>query len=85
MQFTTALSILALATTAFASAVPVAQRGATSECVGDLLCCGSLKTPLDSTLDPILAALDINANSIVGSIGIDCMLDIGPSKTDIGY
>lgn len=41
-------------------------------CVGDLLCCGELKTPLDPAVDPILLELDINATSIVGSIGLDC-------------
>ncbi|PWY71819.1 hypothetical protein BO94DRAFT_589891 [Aspergillus sclerotioniger CBS 115572] len=72
MQFTTAISILAIATTAISSAVPVAQRGATSDCVGDLLCCGSLTTPLDSTVDPLLETLGIDAASVVGSVGLDC-------------
>ncbi|PYI09642.1 hypothetical protein BO78DRAFT_415573 [Aspergillus sclerotiicarbonarius CBS 121057] len=72
MQLTTAVSILAIATTAIASAVPVAERGKTSDCVGTLLCCGSLTTPLDSTVDPILATLGINAANVVGSVGLDC-------------
>ncbi|RAL04578.1 hydrophobin family protein [Aspergillus ibericus CBS 121593] len=72
MQFTTAVSILAIASTAIASAVPVAQRGTSSDCVGSLLCCGSLTTPLDSTVDPLLATLGINAASVVGSVGLDC-------------
>lgn len=41
-------------------------------CVGDLLCCGELKTPLDPAVDPILLELDINATAIVGSVGLDC-------------
>ncbi len=32
----------------------------TLECVGSLLCCGSLTTPLDHIADPILEDLGIN-------------------------
>lgn len=45
----------------------------TSECMGPLLCCGSLTTPLDHIVDPILEDLGINAANIVGSIGLLCM------------
>lgn len=44
-----------------------------SECVGPLLCCGSLTTPLDHIVDPILEDLGIDAANIVGSIGLLCM------------
>ncbi|KAJ5971453.1 Hydrophobin [Penicillium vulpinum] len=44
----------------------------TSECVGTLLCCGTLTTPLDPVVDPLLLALGIDAASIVGSIGLLC-------------
>ncbi|KAJ5762869.1 Hydrophobin [Penicillium manginii] len=44
----------------------------TSECVGPLLCCGTLTTPLDPIVDPILEDLGIDAASIVGSIGLLC-------------
>ncbi|GKZ34024.1 hypothetical protein AbraIFM66950_004156 [Aspergillus brasiliensis] len=97
MQFTTALSILAIATTAVASAVPAAQdsnasleaqvrqvaaqRGTAnatdavvteSECIPPILCCGSLTTPLDPLIDPILLDLGIDLSNIVGSIGLLC-------------
>lgn len=45
----------------------------TSDCVGPLLCCGSLTTPLDPVVDPILLDLGVNAANIVGSIGLLCM------------
>ncbi|OQE14191.1 hypothetical protein PENFLA_c040G08330 [Penicillium flavigenum] len=44
----------------------------TSECVGPLLCCGTLTTPLDPLVDPLLLALGIDAANIVGSIGLLC-------------
>lgn len=44
----------------------------TSDCVGPLLCCGSLTTPLDPIVDPVLLALGVDAASIVGSIGLLC-------------
>jgi hypothetical protein len=44
----------------------------TSECVGSLLCCGTLTTPLDHIVDPILEDLGIDAANIVGSIGLLC-------------
>lgn len=95
MQFTTALSILAIATTAVA--VPAAQDSTASlesqvkdvaaqrgtsdgtistvteaQCVPPILCCGSLTTPLDPLVDPILLDLGIDASNIVGSIGLLC-------------
>lgn len=66
------LSTLTLATVAMGSALP--KRETTkSECVKPYLCCGSLTTPLDSTVDPILKELGVNAANLVGSIGLDCM------------
>ncbi|OQE26631.1 hypothetical protein PENSTE_c005G02862 [Penicillium steckii] len=44
----------------------------TSDCVGPLLCCGSLTTPLDPIVDPILEVLGVDAANIVGSIGLLC-------------
>lgn len=44
----------------------------TSDCVGPLLCCGSLTTPLDPIVDPLLLALGVDAASIVGSVGLLC-------------
>ncbi|CAG7954803.1 unnamed protein product [Penicillium olsonii] len=44
----------------------------TSKCVGPLLCCGSLTTPLDPVVDPLLLALGVDAASIVGSVGLLC-------------
>ncbi|KAL4952714.1 hypothetical protein BDW69DRAFT_167070 [Aspergillus filifer] len=72
MKFAAALSVLAVAGSALASAVPAVEKRDTSECVGSLLCCGTLTTPLDQTLDPILLDLGIDAASIVGSIGLLC-------------
>ncbi|EAW14249.1 hydrophobin family protein [Aspergillus clavatus NRRL 1] len=43
-----------------------------SKCIDPLLCCGSLTTPLDPLVDPILLGLGINAAEIVGSIGLLC-------------
>ncbi|KAK9567493.1 hypothetical protein V6Z88_001838 [Aspergillus fumigatus] len=43
-----------------------------SHCVEPKLCCGSLTTPLDPILDPILLSLGINAAQIVGSVGLLC-------------
>ncbi|GFF33603.1 hydrophobin-3 [Aspergillus udagawae] len=43
-----------------------------SQCVEPTLCCGSLTTPLDPILDPILLGLGINAAQIVGSVGLLC-------------
>ncbi|KAL2816238.1 hypothetical protein BDW59DRAFT_11363 [Aspergillus cavernicola] len=101
MKFTTAISLLAVAGSAVASALPstdspstqeltamvydaAAQLNATPEkrqdtsnCVGPILCCGTLTTPLDQTLDPILLGLGIDAAEIVGSIGLLCHPDQG--------
>ncbi|KAL4874075.1 hypothetical protein BDV12DRAFT_191938 [Aspergillus spectabilis] len=97
MKFTTALSVLAIAGSAIASALPATEealtqkltaqvyeaaerinasnaqkRQDTSNCIDPLLCCGTLTTPLDSTVDPILLGLGIDAAEIVGSIGLLC-------------
>jgi uncharacterized membrane protein len=48
------------------------NESSTSDCVGPLLCCGSLTTPLDPIVDPLLLALGVNAANIVGSIGLLC-------------
>ncbi|KAL4927053.1 hydrophobin family protein [Aspergillus undulatus] len=93
MKFAAALSIVALAGSALATAVPTtneqeltamvydaarqidaanAQKRDTSECIAPLLCCGTLTTPLESTVDPILLGLGIDAAEIVGSIGLLC-------------
>lgn len=64
------ISTLALA--AVASAMP-APETTKAECVKPYLCCGSLTTPLDSTVDPILAGLGVNAANVVGEVGLDCM------------
>lgn len=45
-----------------------------TSCIGPLLCCSSLATPLDHIVDPILKDLGIDAASIVGSVGLLCML-----------
>lgn len=65
------LSTVSLAAVALGTALPKRETVQTS-CVKPYLCCGSLTTPLDSTLDPILAALDINATNVVGEVGLDC-------------
>lgn len=77
MKFITAISSLAIAGTALASALPSdanIQKGDTSEsdCIAPILCCGTLTTPLDPTVDPILLDLGIDAAEIVGSLGLDC-------------
>ncbi|PYH87696.1 hydrophobin family protein [Aspergillus ellipticus CBS 707.79] len=71
MKFITALSVLAIATTAFATPTPK-DKDSDDDCVGTKLCCGSLTTPLDSTIDPIVEDLGINLANVVGSIGLDC-------------
>lgn len=69
-----------LALVAMASAFPHEKRETTeADCVKPYLCCGSLSTPLDDTVDPILKQLGINAASIVGSIGLDCKLSFAAS------
>lgn len=112
MQFTTALSMLAIATTAVASAIPAAQDSTASleaqvkqvaaqrgtsdgtistvtetQCIPPILCCGSLTTPLDPLVDPILLDLGIDASNIVGSIGLLCMLpdSLLPQDWIMGY
>ena len=75
MQFTV-FSVLAFAASMVsATAVPnlVERQGASPNCVGGLLTCPQLKTPLDPILDPILQALDINGSAVVGDIGLLCM------------
>ncbi|KAJ5357234.1 Hydrophobin [Penicillium brevicompactum] len=71
-----ALSVLSLVGAGMVSARPSEslslKRGDTSECVGPLLCCGTLTTPLDSTVDPLLLALGVDAANIVGSVGLAC-------------
>ncbi|KAJ5334556.1 Hydrophobin [Penicillium brevicompactum] len=71
-----ALSVLSLVGASMVSARPSEslslKRGDTSECVGPLLCCGTLTTPLDSTVDPLLLALGVDAANIVGSVGLAC-------------
>lgn len=69
MKFS-AISTPALA--AIASAMP-APETTKAECVKPYLCCGSLTTPLDSTVDPILAALGVNGANVVGEVGLLCM------------
>lgn len=75
MRFS-ALSVLSLVGAGMVSARPSEslslKRGDTSECVGPLLCCGTLTTPLDSTVDPILLALGVDAANVVGSVGLAC-------------
>lgn len=66
------LSTVALATVAMGSALPKRET-IKSECVKPYLCCGSLSTPLDSTVDPILKELGVDAANVVGEIGLDCM------------
>ncbi|KAJ5085185.1 fungal hydrophobin [Penicillium argentinense] len=50
----------------------IEDESETSDCVGSLLCCGSLTTPLDHIVDPILEDLGIDVANIVGSIGLLC-------------
>ncbi|KAJ5124960.1 Hydrophobin [Penicillium bovifimosum] len=70
------LSVLSLVGAGMVSAHPqdlsLSKRGDNSECVGPLLCCGTLTTPLDPVVDPLLLALGIDAANIVGSIGLLC-------------
>ncbi|KGO70258.1 Hydrophobin [Penicillium italicum] len=71
------LSVLSIVGAGLVSALPQetnlsVKRGDTSECVGPLLCCGTLTTPLDPVVDPLLLALGIDAANIVGSIGLLC-------------
>ncbi|CAG8178615.1 unnamed protein product [Penicillium nalgiovense] len=73
------LSVLSVIGAGVASALPQEPNLAlkrsqpdTSKCVGSLLCCGTLTTPLDPVVDPLLLALGIDAANIVGSIGILC-------------
>ncbi|KAJ5306916.1 hypothetical protein PENANT_c003G00535 [Penicillium antarcticum] len=72
MQFSV-LSVISLVGAGMVSAMPQAgglmQR---SECIKPILCCGTLTTPLDQTVDPILEELGVNAAEIVGSIGLAC-------------
>ncbi|KAJ5801854.1 uncharacterized protein N7503_004304 [Penicillium pulvis] len=54
------------------TAAPLSNESETSNCVGSLLCCGSLTTSLDHIVDPILEDLGIAASAIVGSVGLLC-------------
>jgi hypothetical protein len=49
------------------------EKRDTSKCIDPILCCGTLTTPLDPIVDPILEGLGINAANIVGSVGLLCM------------
>lgn len=74
-------SVLSLAGAGMVSALPQesslsVKRSDTSECVGPLLCCGTLTTPLDPLVDPLLLTLGIDAANIVGSIGLLCMFGL---------
>ncbi|KAJ5766104.1 uncharacterized protein N7511_003720 [Penicillium nucicola] len=73
MQFSV-LSVLSLVGATMVSAMPQAgglmQRDA--ECIQPILCCGTLATPLDPIVDPILLELGVNAAEIVGSVGLLC-------------
>ncbi|KJK60159.1 hypothetical protein P875_00053657 [Aspergillus parasiticus SU-1] len=71
MKFSTAFSLF-ISGAAIASALPSSAETVKADCVKPYLCCGELKTPLDSTIDPILRGLGINAASIVGSVGLLC-------------
>lgn len=75
------LSVLSLVGAGMVSALPQEsglsmKRGDTSDCVGPLLCCGTLTTPLDPLVDPLLLELGIDAAKIVGSIGLLCMFGL---------
>ncbi|KAL4816573.1 hypothetical protein BDW67DRAFT_184731 [Aspergillus spinulosporus] len=74
MKVATALSVLAVAGSALASALPSAANSEKrqNECISPLLCCGTLTTPLDPLVDPILELLGIDAAEIVGSVGLLC-------------
>ncbi|KAJ5566578.1 Hydrophobin [Penicillium sp. DV-2018c] len=77
MRFTV-LSVLSLVGVGMVSALPqesslTMKRGDTSnKCVGPLLCCGTLATPLDPVVDSLLLALGIDAANIVGAVGLLC-------------
>lgn len=45
---------------------------ASSDCVGPQLCCGTLTTPLDPIVDPLLKSLGVDLANIVGSVGLLC-------------
>lgn len=46
----------------------------TSNCVGSLLCCGSLtRVPIDHIVHPIFEDLGIDASAILGSVSLLCM------------
>lgn len=75
------LSVLSLVGAGMVSALPqesnlAMKRGDTSDCVGPLLCCGTLTTPLDPLVDPLLLTLGVDAAKIVGSIGLLCMFGL---------
>lgn len=57
----------------------VKDQPETSECIAPTLCCSSLTTPLDHIVDPVLKLLGVDAASIVGSVGLLCMLSKGVS------
>ncbi|KAB8232548.1 uncharacterized protein BDW43DRAFT_300903 [Aspergillus alliaceus] len=61
MKLSAVISLLISGVT-IASALPSIPE--TADCVKPYLCCGELKTPLDSTVDPILKDLGINAASL---------------------
>ncbi|EAU32070.1 conserved hypothetical protein [Aspergillus terreus NIH2624] len=77
MKFSTALSLLA-AGAALVSAAPATSSEdeetylVKAKCIKPFLCCGELKTPLDGVVDPILEALHLGPEAIVGSIGLAC-------------
>ncbi|EKV19802.1 Hydrophobin [Penicillium digitatum] len=71
------LSVFSLVGAGMVSAFPQepnlsVKRSDASTCVGPLLCCGTLTTPLDPLVDPLLLALGIDAANIVGSVGLLC-------------
>ncbi|KAF7596157.1 hypothetical protein BBP40_003056 [Aspergillus hancockii] len=68
MKLSAMLSLLISGAT-IASALPSSSK---ADCVGPVLCCGQLTTPLDPIVDPILLSLGIDAASIVGSVGLAC-------------
>ena len=82
MHFTAAFSLLALGASSMVSATPTTHphlkravnETSNANCVNGLLCCPQLKTPLDPILDPLLGALGIDASSLLGSVGLLCML-----------
>lgn len=83
------LSVFSLVGAGMVSALPQEsnlsmKRSDTSECVGPLLCCGTLTTPLDPVVDPLLLALGIDAANIVGSIGLLCMFGLPYDVYKIG-